>query len=112
VSFRLNAADLSTTSSNMAFSMHAASPLSFRGDPAAQQQRTARRRHGCAALPKETDISTKDWRAQTMERTVRTFFDRVWTRGEVELLPELLTDDFVWKVGGTLPAAAADSSIL
>lgn len=32
-----------------------------------------------------------------MERTVRTFFDRVWTRGEVELLPELLTDDFVWK---------------
>lgn len=40
-----------------------------------------------------------------MERTVRTFFDRVWTRGEVQLLPELLTDDFVWKVGSGTPAS-------
>jgi ketosteroid isomerase-like protein len=33
-----------------------------------------------------------------MADTVRIFFDRVWSRGEVQLLNELLTDDFVWKV--------------
>lgn len=61
--------------------------------------RTHRRVTQPAAVPKDTDISTKDWRAQKMTDTVRIFFDRVWSRGEVQLLDELLTDDFVWKVG-------------
>lgn len=55
-----------------------------------------------SAVPKETDISTKDWRAQKMADTVRIFFDKVWSRGEVQLLDQLLTDDFVWKVRDTV----------
>jgi len=35
------------------------------------------------AVQKDVDISTKDWRAQKMAETVRVFFDRVWSRGEV-----------------------------
>jgi hypothetical protein len=34
-------------------------------------------------VQKDADISTRDWRAQKMSDTVRTFFDRIWTRGEV-----------------------------
>jgi hypothetical protein len=34
-------------------------------------------------VAKETDISTKDWRAQKMADTVKLFFNRVWSKGEV-----------------------------
>lgn len=50
-------------------------------------------------MQKETDISTKDWRSQRMAEKVHVLFDRVWTKGEVQLIDDLITDDFVWKVG-------------
>eukprot|EP00878_Enallax_costatus_P002506 GHUV01002686.1.p1 GENE.GHUV01002686.1~~GHUV01002686.1.p1 ORF type:complete len:212 (+),score=35.54 GHUV01002686.1:178-813(+) len=51
----------------------------------------------CAAVQKETDISTKDWRMQRMTEKVHLLFDRVWSKGEVQLVDDLITDDFVWK---------------
>lgn len=51
------------------------------------------------AVQKDTEISTKDWRAQRMTDKVHALFDRVWSKGEVHLIDDLITDDFVWKVG-------------
>lgn len=69
--------------------------------PAPAAARSASRSRRClqavAAVAKDADISTRDWRAQRMNEGVRAFFDRVWTRGEVDLLDELVTDDFAWK---------------
>jgi hypothetical protein len=50
------------------------------------------------AVQKDTEISTKDWRAQRMTDKVHALFDRVWSKGEVQLIDDLITDDFVWKV--------------
>jgi hypothetical protein len=50
-------------------------------------------------VQKDTEISTKDWRAQRMADKVHALFDRVWSKGEVYLVDDLITDDFVWKVG-------------
>eukprot|EP00882_Tetradesmus_deserticola_P002588 GHRQ01002753.1.p1 GENE.GHRQ01002753.1~~GHRQ01002753.1.p1 ORF type:complete len:217 (+),score=56.96 GHRQ01002753.1:276-926(+) len=49
------------------------------------------------AAQKDTEISTKDWRAQRMVDKVHALFDRVWSKGDVQLVDDLITDDFVWK---------------
>lgn len=51
-----------------------------------------------AAAGVYVDISTKDWRMQKMTDKVHVLFDRVWSKGEVQLVDDLITDDFVWKV--------------
>jgi hypothetical protein len=61
------------------------------------------------AVQKDTEISTKDWRAQRMADKVHALFDRVWSKGEVQLVDDLITDDFVWKVG-TQRTAASNST--
>lgn len=33
-----------------------------------------------------------------MTEKVHTLFDRVWSKGDVQLIDDLITDDFVWKV--------------
>lgn len=33
-----------------------------------------------------------------MTEKVHALFDRVWSKGEVQLIDDLLTDNFVWKV--------------
>jgi predicted glycosyltransferase len=50
---------------------------------AVNQQQTGRSRLAITRSVKETDISTKDWRATKMTQVVNTFFNRVWSKGEV-----------------------------
>eukprot|EP00879_Flechtneria_rotunda_P002504 GHRR01002702.1.p1 GENE.GHRR01002702.1~~GHRR01002702.1.p1 ORF type:complete len:215 (+),score=53.00 GHRR01002702.1:536-1180(+) len=53
--------------------------------------------HRLAAVQRDADISTRDWRTQTMAETVHKLFDRVWSKGDLQLLNEIVTEDFVWK---------------
>jgi hypothetical protein len=63
------------------------------------------------AVQKDTEISTKDWRAQRMADKVHALFDRVWSKGEVQLVDDLITDDFVWKVGTQHAAVPAQQKV-
>jgi hypothetical protein len=49
------------------------------------------------AVVKDSDISTKDWRAQRMSDAAHKFFDRLWSRGETQLVDELLAENFAYK---------------
>ena len=44
-----------------------------------------------------SDISTKDWRSQKMSDVAHRFFDRIWSRGETQLIDELLAENFAYK---------------
>eukprot|EP00775_Hariotina_reticulata_P009298 gene9298-9463_t len=51
-----------------------------------------------AAVTREPDISTKDWRAKEMTNTVNRLFENVWSKGEVQLIQDLIAEDFdsIW----------------
>jgi hypothetical protein len=55
-----------------------------------------------AAVAREPDISTKDWRAKDMTETVNRLFENVWSKGEVQLIQDIISEDFVWKASSNL----------
>lgn len=57
------------------------------------------------------DISTRDWRMQKMTEKVHMLFDRVWSKGEVQLIQDLIAEDFVWKVREAPSAPALWGSV-